>query len=124
MALETMVSPMVSPSTKVEVLKASPEPTVWRFLVHWYCGLVPPLETLAEKETVLPAQMAGWLAEMVTAGVTCGFTVITKELDCAVTGCAQVALLVTCTVTMSLLARVLVVKTALFGPTFTLFTFH
>ncbi len=64
------------------------------------------------------------LALTVTAGATAPDTTIVTALLVTVAGVAQLALLVSCTVTTSPFTRLLVVKVALLVPALLLFTFH
>jgi hypothetical protein len=64
------------------------------------------------------------LALTVTAGATALDTTMVTALLVTVAGLAQAALLVSCTVTTSPLARLLLVKVALLVPALLLFTFH
>ena len=61
---------------------------------------------------------------MVTPGVTFGFTTIAIVFDVAEAGNAQVKLDVILTLTRSPLAKVLLLYTAEFVPTFIPLTFH
>lgn len=63
-------------------------------------------------------------ANMLTDGVTVGFTVIVIPVLVAVAGDAQVALLVSTQVTTLPLANAAFVYVVLFVPTFTPFSFH
>jgi hypothetical protein len=68
-----------------------------------YVGVVPPFVGVATKVTFVPEQIVPTgLVDTVTDGTTLGFTVNTT-LDVAVTGLAQVALLV-------------IVQTTVFAP--------
>lgn len=53
--------------------------------------MVPPLTGVAVKVTLLPLQIAVWLAAIVTAGVTSGVTVTVTLLLVAVAGDAHAA---------------------------------
>lgn len=64
------------------------------------------------------------LADMLTDGVTVGFTVIVIPVLVAVAGDAQVALLVITQVTILPLANAALVYVVLLVPTFTPFSFH
>jgi hypothetical protein len=64
------------------------------------------------------------VSEIVTEGVTTGFTVIVIPFDVADTGLAQVAVDVITQVTTWPLVNVVVVKVALLVPAFTPFTCH
>jgi hypothetical protein len=80
---------------------------------------------VAVKVTLVPAQIVlPGLADIVTEGVTTGFTVIVIAFEVTVAGLAQVALLVRIHVTTWVLVKVLVVKVGLFVPAFTPFTRH
>lgn len=71
-----------------------------------------------------PAQILVAVALIATEGVTLGLTVIFNVLEVAVTGDAQVALLVSTTLIASLLAKPVVVNVLLLVPTLLPFSFH
>ena len=79
---------------------------------------------VAVKVTDVPAQMVVALATMLTLIGSIGLTVIVTGLDVAGFPEVQVALEVITTVTISLLARLLLVSVGLFEPTEPPFTCH
>lgn len=84
-------------------------PTLVPFTFHWYDGDEPPLVMLAVKVTLVPVHTLLADALTLTVGVTCGVTVMVTELDVAVAGDTQVALLVITQVTILPLAKLLAV---------------
>jgi hypothetical protein len=74
-------------------------------LFHKKLGEPPPVVGVSVNVTQVPPQTLVALAPTLTAGVTVGFTVITKWVDVAVVGEAQLALLVITTQTVSLLEK-------------------
>ena len=99
-------------------------PTFTPLTLHWYTGADPPLIAVAVKVTEVPGQIVVAEGATVTEGVTRSFAVIVSWLLVTTAGEGQTAFDVISTVTLSVFARVLVVKVGLFVPTFTPFTFH
>jgi hypothetical protein len=76
------------------------------------------------KVTLVPEQMVVADAEMLTAGVTLGLTVILIELDVAEVGATHAALDVITQLTTSPFAKALLVYVELLLPTLPPFNFH
>jgi hypothetical protein len=52
--------------------------------IHWYTGAEPPLEGVAVKETLVPAQIVSpGMGAMLTLAGKSGLTIIVMELDVA-----------------------------------------
>ena len=85
--------------------------------------MVPSFVTEAVKVTLVPEQMVVVAAVIVIVGVTDALTVIAISLEVAVAVVTQLALEVSKQVTLSLFAKVLLVKLAPV-PTLLPFTFH
>jgi hypothetical protein len=94
------------------------------FFFHWYTGVVPPLVGTAVNVIEFPLQILILDAEMAIDGVTEVFTVIFTELEEAVVGVAQSALLVNTQDTASAFANVDEVNEEAFVPTFVPLIFH
>jgi hypothetical protein len=83
-------------------------PTLAPFFSHWYVGAEPPFVGVAVKITEVPEQMGKLLLEaIVIEGVRLGLTTIVILLEVAVVGEAQIALLVSTQVIISLLFKAL-----------------
>jgi len=93
---------------------------------HWYCGDEPPLVGVAVKVTLVPAQIVVADADADTLAGRSGFTVMVIPADVAGEPVRHgLAFEVSCTVTWSLFARVVVVNVAFVSPdTATPFTYH
>ena len=85
-------------------------PTLLPFTFHWYTGDDPPLVGVAVNVTLVPAQIVVADAATDTLAGRSGFTVIVIPADVAGDPVKHgLAFEVSCTVTTSLLARVVVV---------------
>ena len=112
-ALDVITTEIISPLLRVLLLLVNVArlvgvPRFTPFMRHWKVGAAPLFTGVAVK-VVLPEveQMLVADAEMVTDGVSNGFTVMVISLPVAGLPIAQVALEVSTTVTLSPLARAL-----------------
>ena len=112
-----MITETISPLLRVAVVKLTPvwPATAVPFTCHWYVGVLPPLVGLAVNVTLWPAQLVGVFEVIETIGATV-LVVIVMGVLVVVAGLAHGSLLVSCTVTWSLLASVVVVNVAAVSP--------
>ncbi len=102
-------------------------PTLIPFNLQRYVGEAPPLVGVAVNVTLVPEQieLSASFEDTLTLAATLGFTTVVILLEVAGEPVIQgVALDVITTVTMLLLANVVVVYVALLVPTLAPFTFH
>lgn len=125
-ALEVTTQRITLPLARAPGLKVALLAPDWLTLLmlHWYPGADPALVAVAVNVTGTPAQTELDAVAIVIVGETLALTVITKLFEVAVVAVAQLALVVNTHVTVALLAKVELVKVALFVPTFEPLTFH
>jgi hypothetical protein len=99
-------------------------PTLFPFTFHWNEGVDPPFVGVAVKVIFTPAQAVIVETEMLTDGVTEGFTVIEILLLFAVVVVAQFAFDVNTQDTTSLFTKPVELNVDAFVPAFTPFSFH
>lgn len=125
-ALDVTTQRITSPLFKVlglNVLLFAPN-WLTPFTLHWKPGAAPALVTVAVKVTGVPAHIAFDAVAIVMVGETFALTVMTTLFEVAEVAVAQLALLVKTQVTVALLAKVELVKVALFVPALVPLTFH
>jgi len=116
---------MISPFESVLLAKVALfVPAIFPFRSHWYTGALPPLTAVAVNVTGVPRQMLFCDATMLSDGVALELTFMVRLLLFTLAGTLQVASLVITQLILSPLAKLLLLKVALFVPALLPFISH